>query len=151
MNVVFCEEDVSDLWEEAESLTAAHWLELAHFKDIAFNPDKEAYRFLEQTDKLRCYTARSDGKLIGYQVFIVQPSLHYRQSLQAMDIGLYLDPEWRGKRIGLRSIKEADRRLAAQKVQVVYRHARRDSSTGKLLIRVGYDLADEVYVKRLDI
>jgi len=143
-------ERVSDLWDEAEPLLQAHYAEIAHYQDIPLDPDKDAYRALEAAGQLRCYTVRDRARLAGYVVFIVRQNMHYKGSLQANQDVLFVLPEYRAGLIGIRLIKEAERRLAAQGVQVVYHHAKRTNKVGELLGRLGYDLVDEIRAKRLD-
>jgi GNAT superfamily N-acetyltransferase len=144
------EEDITELWDEAWPLLQEHWREIAHYQDIPLDPDRDAYAALERADLTRCYTAREDGKLIGYVVFFVRPNLHYRTSRQALQDVLFLLPEYRRGRAGLTLIKVAETRLRAEGVQVVYHHAKCSNQVGRLLEHIGYELVDGVYGKRLD-
>lgn len=143
-------EQVSDLWDEAEPLLQAHYEEIAHYQDIPLYPDKEAYQRLEDQGQLRCYTLRDGGHLVGYVVFIVRRGLHYRTSIQANQDVLFVLPAARYGLAGVRLIKEAERRLAAEGVQVVYHHAKRKNKVGELLERIGYEPVDGIWAKRLD-
>lgn len=143
-------ERLSDLWPEIDPLLQAHWREVAHYQDIELDPDEEAYAEVEARGQLRTYTARENGRLIGYVIFFVRPNHHYAGSLQAWQDVLYLDPEHRRGRAGVTLIRVAETRLRAEGVQVVYHHAKRTNRVGELLGRLGYELVDEIYAKRLD-
>lgn len=145
------EELVTEIRGEMEPLLRRHYHEIAKYKDIELSPDWEVYAMLEADQALRCYTARDDGVLVGYAVFFVRYNLHYQHSLQAVQDVLFIDRDHRrGMATGVRLIKEAERRLAALGVQVVYHHAKRVNRMGELLQRLGYELSDEVFAKRLN-
>lgn len=143
-------EPVAGLWDEAWELLKAHWEEVAHYKDIALNPDVGLYDAMEKAGALRCYTARVDGKLVGYAVFFVRPNAHYKQCLVAQQDVLFVLPAYRLGRTGITLIRVAEKALRADGVQVVYHHAKRTNRVGELLARLGYELVDEIYAKRLD-
>jgi GNAT superfamily N-acetyltransferase len=143
-------ERVSELWDEMYPLLEAHWEEIAHYKDIPLEPDVTAYAALEEAGALRCYTVRDADKLIGYAVFFVRRGMHYSGSLQAIQDVLFLLPEYRRGGTGPRLIRYSERQLAAEGVQAVYHHCKITNRVGGLLVRLGYELIDEVYGKRLD-
>lgn len=155
-------ERAQDIFEEAIPLLRAHYREIAHYQDIPLDPDFDGYRALEDAGAIRCYTARASvdctdpaherceakGPLIGYAVFFVRRNLHYRGSLQAVQDILYVRPEHRGT--GLRLIRYADEQLRAEGVQVTYQHVKHEHNFGPALERMGYELIDLIYGKRLD-
>jgi len=97
------------------------------------------------------FTARDDEKLMGYNVFFVANNAHYKDSLQATQDILYLAPEYRGKMTGVRFIRWCDNELEDLGVEVVYQHvkARPELNFGPMLERIGYELVDLIYTKRL--
>lgn len=148
--VCYQAERASDIWDEIQDLLQAHWKEIAHYQDIPLVPDREAYMAAETQGQLRVYTVRDTCKLVGYGVFFVKPNIHYSTSLQAVQDILFLSPEYRKGRVGIQLIKHAERALAAEGVQAVYHHVKCSNQVGRLLARMGYELIDEVYGKRLD-
>lgn len=144
-------ERLSESWTEVEPLLRNHWREIAHYQDISLDPDKEAYAMLENAGALRCYSMRDEaGALVGYVAFFVRMNMHYRSSLQAVQDVLYVDPAHRRTMAGIRLIKFAECSLAAEGVQVVYHHVKCTNRVGELLERLGYELIDRVYGKRLN-
>lgn len=136
--------------DEIKPLLEAHWLEIAHYQDIPVKCDYGSYLKLEANGLLRIYTVRNSN-LIGYAIFVVAKSLHYNDSLQARQDVLYLAPEFRRGRIGIRFIDWCDEQLKAEGVQVVYHHVKDAApALGILLARRGYTLVDHIYAKRLD-
>ena len=87
----FALENLAKVRREIEPLLEEHWKEIALNKDkIKLNPDWRAYADLDSINALRIYTARKDGKLMGYFVIIVSKSLHYRDHLFANNDIIFL-------------------------------------------------------------
>lgn len=150
MSTTFHVELVSDNWAEVAPLLQAQYLEVAHYQDIPLDPDVALYTALERDGQLRCYTARCDGALVGYALFLVRHALHYKGSLQAMQDVLFLAKGYRVGATGINLIRFSEQQLAAEGVQVVYHHAKLTNRVGDLLTFMGYDLVDRIYAKRLD-
>lgn len=129
-----------------------HWAEITHYRDIPLNIDWERYELAEQLGKLRSYTARVDGQLIGYIAFFVDHNVRYRDSLQAVQDVLYLLPEYRCRpRVGLRLIAFCDLELASEGVQVARHHQKiAHPALGRLLEISGYEREEVLWAKRLD-
>lgn len=149
-SVRFQRETAHGLWGEIMPLLERHWREIAHYPDIPLDPDTVKYDRLEEAGLLRCYTCRVREVLVGYGVYIVQANAHYRGSLQANQDVLFLAPEYRRSRMGLGLITFADQELRAEGVQVVYQHVKEKHNFGPLLERLGYELVDRIYARRLD-
>lgn len=145
---IFSLEKAEDCFEEAMPLLQKHWEEIAHYKDIPLDPDFETYKNLEVLGFLRCYTARVEGKLVGYAVFIVKGALHYKTSKQAMQDILFIDPEYRG--FGARFILWCDMKLKQEKVIIVHHHVKQKHNFGTLLEKMKYECVDLIFSKRLD-
>lgn len=133
-----------------EELLERHYHEIAHFKDIALDIDWDVYEIADHQGKLRCFSARADGELIGYVGHIVNTNPHYKGSLQAVQDVIFIAPERRGLFTGSRLIAYSDQCLAAEGVQVVYHHAKAAFPMDSILKRNGYELVDTLWAKRLD-
>lgn len=152
MRVDFAREPLdAEVWGEARPLLESHWREVAHYDDIELAPDFHAYATTEAAGVLRFFTVRADSVLQGYALFFVRNNPHYCGSLQASADVLYLDPKIRG-RSGWSFMRWCDEQLRDEGVQVVYQRtkARPDLNFAPILERMGYDLVDLVYAKRLD-
>lgn len=147
--LTYQQERVSDLWAEVAPLLVLHWDEIAHYPDIALDPNTKEYNAYDAAGLLRCYTARDAGLLVGYVLFFVRYNLHYQGSLQAVQDVLFLARPYRQGMAGVRLVRFAEAKLKAEGVQVVYHHVKRTNKVGELLVRLGYELVDEVYAKRL--
>ena len=147
----FQREQIINLIPELLPLLDKHYLEVAHFQDIALKPDWDAYRKLDEVNILRCFTARDImGVLIGYSFFFVKTNIHYAESLQAHQDVLFLHPDYRKNHIGSKFIAWCDERLKEEGVQAVYHHVKQEHNFGPLLERMGYQLVDLIYARRLD-
>lgn len=148
--LTFQRERPHELLDEARPLFEAHYREVAHYQDIPLDINEAAYCQLEEAGILRAFTARWNGELVGYCVFMVKPNLRYSTSLQAVQDILFVDKSKRGALIGKRLLEFCEARLTAEGVQVVYQHAKIASTVGQFLELVGYELIDGIYGKRLD-
>jgi hypothetical protein len=144
------EQLTAELCEELRPLLEKHYKEIAHYQDIPLIPAYEQYMKLDSMGMLRVFTAREEsGECAAYAIFFVKHNLHYSSSLQAVQDIIYVDPNKRG--FGARLIKWCDEQLKAEGVQVVYHHVKVAHNFGPLLERMGYQLVDLIYGKRLDL
>jgi hypothetical protein len=136
------------LWAEALPLLFAHWKEVAHYPDLELTPDRDAYAQLEARGLVRVFTARRDGLLIGYALFIVTPNLHYKQVLQANQDVVYIQPDQRGT-MPLRFLQFCEDQLFAEGCDVICQHGKaKHPQLARLLTHMGYDTMDVLHVKR---
>lgn len=139
------------LYDEALPLLVLHWREIAHFQDIELDGDVSRYLALEDSGMLRVYTARMDGRLVGYACFFIAPHGHYKRSLQAVQDLIYVDPACRCSAIGLRLIDHCDDALREEGAQVVLQHVKlAHPKLGVILARRGYEPIETIFAKRLD-
>lgn len=149
--LTFQTESLNQARPEGEPLLRRHWQEIAHYQDIVYEPRWDMYQMLEGAGALRIFTARLDGQLIGYSVYAIAPNMHYASSLEASEDVLYLAPEHRKGRVGLKLIRFSDEQLKAAGVQLVKRHVKFAHDHGPILQRMGYEPIDQIYGKRLDL
>lgn len=146
---VFATEVFAEARRDIGPLLEAHWKEVAHYPDIPLDVDWPRYDALEYAGLLKIFTARSgQGQLLGYAIFVVQTNMHYRKSLQAMQDVLFISEQHRG--FGRKFIEWCDDRLRDDGVQAVYHHVKIAHNFGPLLERMGYELIDRIYGRRLD-
>jgi hypothetical protein len=146
----FQREQLVQTAEEVYPLLEKHWEYIAHYKDIELNPDWEVYFGAEAKGMLRCYSVRHDQAMVGYAVFFVKANAHYRQSLQALQDILWIDPAHRSPTLGVRFINWCDEQLRQDGVQVVYHHVKLSHNFGPVLKYLGYEPIEEVWGRRLD-
>ncbi len=166
MQVVFATETLTrERFDEAFPLLVEHWREVAHFQDIPLEPDFAAYEGAAAAGMVRFFTARGPvipsvhsassprpgmaQMLIGYALFFVRPNPHYASSVQANQDVVYLAPRARGLG-GWKFLKWCDEQLRAEGVEVVYHHIKALHDFGPMLNRMGYELVDQIYARRLN-
>jgi len=139
----------TELVDELLPLLRAHYLEIAHYQDIELDPDWDAYAVVQQNNALRVFTARQDGKLVGYCAFFLRKNMHYRKSLQAVNDVIFISKDRRG--FGSAFIDWCDEQLKAEGVQVVYHHIKFAHDWSPLLERKGNVQQDKIMSRRLDL
>lgn len=151
--ISFKRESFSAVYPEAKPLLALHHQEIAYYQDIPLAVDEAGYQALDEAGKLRVYTARNvDGKLVGYAAYIVGPNAHYMTSgVQAKQDVLFVHPDYRGGRVGLRFVDCIEDALRIDGVQVVYNHSKvKHQALARILEYRGHELVEVIHAKRLD-
>ena len=135
---------------ECQSLIEMHWDEIAlNQEKIKLNPDWDAYHNLELQDKLKIFTAREDGLLVGYFVVIVTPNIHYKDHLFASNDIIYLHPDYRKGMTGVKLIKFAEKCLSEDGVSVMTINTKIHKPFDLILERLGFKCIERVYSKYL--
>ena len=147
--VTFQREGIADLWPELMPLLAAHHQEGAgSLRDEPLDVDQETYDAVDGMGAYRAYTARADGRLVGYAGFFVRSHLHHRGLMFAAHDVLYVLPEHRGGLTGVQLIVHAGRALRAEGVRLVSHQALIGSDFARILERLGYTAESAVYLRR---
>lgn len=147
-------ERFADWIGEAMPLIERHWHEVAHYKDIPLNVNRDGYIAAENADLVRLYTMRHAATrlLLGYALFLVSLNLHYCTSRQAKQDVLFIAPEHRGGFLGSRLVRFADDAMRAEGVQVSYQHVKLEHpALGSILQRIGYEPIEVIWGRRLDL
>lgn len=112
------------------------------------DPDWDQYRTMETCGLLKIFTAREDGKLVGYDIFIVGPHRHAVGSRVAINDMTYVVPEYRGFTAVL-LIKKSDISLKAMGCSVIVRHAQCNTQVHALLERIGYAPGELMMIRKV--
>ena len=141
--LALCQSECSDLIRE-------HWEEIAVNKDkIKLNPDWDFYHALEEQDKLRIFTARDEGNLVGYFVTILSYNPHYKDHLFAVNDVLFLSKEYRKGFAGVRLVKFAEKCLKEDGVSVLSINTKVHQPFDQMMDYLNYNLQERVYTKFL--
>ena len=136
--------------EDARPLLEKHWEEAALNKNtIKLNPDWDAYADLEDAGILKIFTARDDGKLVGYFVVFVRTHIHHKDHLFAYNDLLYLDKDYRKGFTSSKLIKFAERCLREDDVSFLVVSTKRHRPFDALLKWLGYSHIENIYSKVL--
>lgn len=141
-------EQLQDFYAESLPLLQAHWAEVANYQaERPLEPDLGKYAELEKLARLFCIIARSNGKLVGYSVWITDTHLHYKSSVMAANDVIYVVPEYRQRGLGIRLIKESERLLFAAGVENILFHVKAKKDWSAILQRMGYAVEDVILGK----
>jgi len=139
-------ENLANVKREAEPLLKQHWEEIALNKDIIkLNPDWRAYAELDRVNSLRVFTARKDGKLVGYFVVIVSKALHYADHLFANNDIIFLTKPARKGLTGVKLIKFAIDSLKAEGITKLHINTKAHQPFDPILERLGFEEIERVY------
>lgn len=145
----FAREPIASVFEQIQPLLREHWREIAAFPDIPLDPDFQQYRLAESQGQLRIFTVRAGERLVGYAIYFLAPALHYCRTLIAKQDILYLAPDHRRGLTGWKLLKYADERLKGDGVQCVFHHVKAAHNFSPVLERMGYELTELTYSRRL--
>lgn len=145
---VFALERAATVINEIEHLLEQHYQEVTHHRDIPVGCDFEKYQQLDRAGVLRIFTVRIMGELVGYSIFSVGTSLHYKSSLQARQDTLFLSAPYRKGLTGYKFIKWVDEQLKAEGVEICYQHGKFVKDIQSIFERLGYEPTYYVYMKR---
>lgn len=146
----FKQEFLATCFEEAGELFELHYREIALNQDaIKLNPDIEQYEEAERIGALKIFTARDEGKIVGYFAVLVTRSLHYADHIYANNDVIFLHPEYRKGFTASKLIKFALDCLAQDGISMVFINTKLHRPFDILLRRLGFDHVENVYAKRL--
>jgi len=148
---VFARETCDSVVDEIQALIELHYAEVAHHPEIPPGMDEAKYRQAEKLGILRIYTVRVAERLVGYEIFTVGQSWHYKTSFQARMDTVFIHPDYRQGLTGYRFLKWVVTELEREGVEVSYQHdkildGRLD--LGPLFRRLGYQEIYRVYWRR---
>jgi hypothetical protein len=120
-----------------------------HGKEFPLDPDLDLAMALHSSGRLRIFTARRDGFLIGLNSFNVGATLYRRNTMTAIALILYVLPSERRGSMGYRFLRETDVGLAEMGVKLVQYVPGSTVDISPLLIRLGYKRAQGTFEKIL--
>lgn len=148
--VSFKRENVKRIWDDLQALLPAHYEELAPYKDVPLDPDKDFFVKADEAGLIRVFAARENKALVGYAVYFVRQDIHYKSVKLAQQDLLFVAPERRG-RFGIRFIRWCEEQLKGEGVRLVMCHAKVHNDFGAVFERMGYKPVDTIYYRRLDV
>lgn len=120
-----------------------------HGKELPMEPDLDSAMALHSMGRLRIFTARRDGFLIGLNSFNVGGTLYRRTTMTAIALILYVLPSERRGSMGYRFLRETDKGLAEMGVKLVQYVPGSTVDISPLLLRLGYKRAQGTFEKML--
>jgi hypothetical protein len=99
-------------------LFAAHSARIGELPDSYLEKNIPLHRALEATGALQVLTARSNGRMFGYLLTIIAPSLESERISTAIHTAFYASPDWPG--LGLRLQRAAAELLRSRGVHELF-------------------------------
>jgi hypothetical protein len=144
--ITFQKEAPSPFADEAVELFKNHYEEIAERQDvIELDPDIKKYNQLYNSKILEIHTARDDGKLIGYSLWVVVNHMHYKKSITASSDVLYISPEYRQGMLGYKFIKWTTEEIKKRNPQRILFHMKPFLDYGKIVERLGGHYFEKTY------
>lgn len=147
--IVYEDVDGTEFIDEFEKILPEHYEELCVTKEFELEPDWDAYRNLAKSGLLRTITCRSDGELIGYIVFFLQPHIHYKSCKTAYEDVYYVKKEYRKGRVGIKLFQYAEMALKRIGVNRMIIHTKIHLDNSRLLEYLGYKFTDKLFTKMI--
>ena len=138
----------TNLLIEMQPLIESLHAEVGEFADWPLVIDYDPYWFADSMGKLVIATGRDEGKLQGFVVFFIQDSPMFDKLFGIQDV-YYVNPKMRGKMLGYRLLREAEKELKYRGVHVVSAHHRTTLDFGRMLELMGYEASEIHYFKRV--
>jgi GNAT superfamily N-acetyltransferase len=146
--MIYQQEFLVQVKDDIRPLLEEHWHEIALNKDkIKLNPDWEMYEHLEDQGHLKIFTAREEDKLAGYFVVVTSYSLHYKDHVFATNDVLFLHPDYRKGRTGIKLIQFAEKCLKQDGVSVLFVNTKVHKPFDILMEFLGFNLIERSYSK----
>jgi L-amino acid N-acyltransferase YncA len=135
-----------DLIEEVKPYIDDQYEELSNVKGvIKLDLDLEQFKLLEDSGVLKVVTARKDGVLIGYIVWLLFPHLHFKGVLHAIADLYHITKSERGKgtgremfEYGINFCKESGAKRILMGEKTHHKHS-------KLLESFGFEMTEQFY------
>jgi len=143
----FARETLDQCFEDALPLFRPHYEEVSWDKGhIPLEINFKAYLQIEQLGHLVCFTARENGVLVGYTMWLVDYPLEYASTQHAIANTVYMDPAHRNGS-GIRLLQFAESELRDMGVRVLSLDVKRINDWGRIAGSLGYEATDTKYQK----
>lgn len=117
--------------------------------DMPFNPDYDRYLALAKHGDLAFFTVRKSEHhdLVGFALFFLDTEIQQQDVQSARQSLNFIRKEHRG--VGYAFMKFCDDMLKKQGVNSVWRQSTAKLDIGKVYERMGYELVEKSYLRRL--
>ena len=142
-----------------DDLLISHWSEVeTNTDEIPLDLNWPLYLHNERMGMYRALGAYRGPKLVGYNAFFVQPTLHHQQTIHAFNDVIFLDQAERKGLLGARLIKTAEPWLRGFGVRLIvyetkeaphFEHGKARGTLSRLLENLGYPERARLHEKLL--
>jgi hypothetical protein len=141
-------EAISSIAGELASLLIRHYDEVGIDPTIPYNPDWSQYLSYELTDSCIAITARYDGILIGYALYLIGPFKHNKDVLYADLDAIWISPAFRSGFLAMKMLKMGEAELKG-KVGYLMATSTTKNPIDILFKRLDFRPIETVYWKKL--
>lgn len=147
MTVKFQRETLDEWLADARFFLEDHMAEAGETLGSALNVNHDLYVELDRQKCLYVITGRNEhGELVAYWMGTLFPNMFYKHFTTAYTIGYFVRKDYRGMTI-VRMIKFVENYFKELGVKNVMQNARTVNKMGKILEKLGYRKAEEIYTK----
>jgi GNAT superfamily N-acetyltransferase len=137
--ITFARELLCEVVQEVQPLLQLHYEELCLHRDvIKLDPCWQEYALLEQLERFVVFTARDEGRLIGYSAFFITRHLHYAGLVYAQNDVLFIEPAARRGTTALRFLAYCEEQLRGIGVRKLTYHIKFSLDWRPILHRMGF-------------
>lgn len=149
MRLTFQIEKLAPIWPQIVSIATEHWKETEGYRHgQQFSPDAARYFQYEAIGFYVMFTARHEGRLVGYAGMYFTPSMH-TQRLIATEDTYFLLAEYRKGRNALDLYNFVEAECRRRGVVEIGMTAKLTNSAGRILEYLGYQVISRQYSKNL--
>lgn len=131
------------------SLASEHWKETEMYRHgQEFKPIFERYNQYAKLGWLFHFVARDEGKMVGYSLIYLTPSMHTQKSIATEDT-FFLSPSHRKGRNGIRFYRYIEQEMFKKGAFEVVFTAKMTNSVGKILEYLDFQRVAVQYSKQL--
>lgn len=149
MSLTFAIEPLRICWNEWIALAAEHWKETEGYRHgQPMSPSFDRYNQYDEAGWFSMFTARDEGRMVGYCGMYFVPSMHTQQLLATED-SLFLIPEYRKGRNAINFHKFIEDECRQRNVVEIGMTAK-DEAVARLLDYLGYTRIGTQHSKHLN-
>ena len=148
MTIKYQQEFLSHAEEEVTPLAELEWEESGHPTE-SLVIDWDTYFALEEAGRLKFFTAREEGKLIGYFVVLIISPLTTKGELIGAYDAVYVHKDYRKSTVARRMFKFVEDCMKEDHIYRVVASSSSKNPIGKFLNRLGYSEIETKYEKVL--
>ena len=147
--ITYQQETLVTFLPESKPLFDKYYAEVAELQ-IPQGFNAEFYRHLESRNRLKIYTIRDNGKLIGFSFWVLFYPPHYKTSLTATSDMIFVLQEYRKGLFGYKFLKHSLNEIKKHNPQRILVGVKPNNDFGKILERLGAGHFETVYSFKLE-
>ena len=147
--ITYQQETLVTFLPESKPLFDKYYAEVAELQ-IPQGFNAEFYWHLDSRNRLKIYTIRDNGKLIGFSFWVLFYPPHYKTSLTATSDMIFVLQEYRKGLFGYKFLKHSLNEIKKHNPQRILVGVKPNNDFGKILERLGAGHFETVYSFKLE-